>query len=186
VNDVAMAIAAAVEQQVAATREIARSIEHVATNSSNARQSMERVQHAVGGISTNAGGVKHVAAKLSSDADTAEHRGEGLPELAAGSRRGYPAAYPGRRPEGDGGRRRQAQHGRVRQLSPGMALFTGSLPAMAAGQAVELRLEALEEPLRGRFIETTEAGNRLQLLLNHQHLAFMERAMARLAPAVAA
>jgi hypothetical protein len=76
--------------------------------------------------------------------------------------------------------------GRVVQLSPGMAMFAGSLPAMSAGRQVDLQIDGLEHPLRARYVESNETGARLQLLLNHEHLAFMERALARFGTASAA
>ena len=66
------------------------------------------------------------------------------------------------------------------RLSPGMALFDGPLQ-VPAGALVELRVDTLDQPLRGRFVDRIAAGCQIQLLLNHGHLSFMETAMTRLA-----
>jgi hypothetical protein len=72
--------------------------------------------------------------------------------------------------------------GRVVKVSPGMALFEGPLQ-VSEGGLVELRIDTINQPLRGRFIERVAAGCQIQLLLNHQHLSYMESTMARLATA---
>ena len=63
-----------------------------------------------------------------------------------------------------------------------MALFDGPLQA-SPGTLVELRIDRLDRPLRGRFVDRIPAGCQIQLLLNHDHLSFMESAMTRLAAA---
>jgi methyl-accepting chemotaxis protein len=63
-----------------------------------------------------------------------------------------------------------------------MVLFDGALQA-TAGTLVELRIETLDRMLRGRFIDRIAGGCQIQLLLNHEHLSFMESAMTRLAAA---
>jgi hypothetical protein len=63
-----------------------------------------------------------------------------------------------------------------------MVLFVGPLQTVA-GSLVELRIATLERTLRGRFVDRVAAGCRIQLLLNHEHLNFMQSAMARLAVA---
>jgi methyl-accepting chemotaxis protein len=76
----------------------------------------------------------------------------------------------------------QSVAGRVRKVSPGLVLFDGPLQ-VAAGTLVELKIETMERPLRGRFVDRIAGGCQIQLLLNHQHLSFMESAMTRLAAA---
>jgi hypothetical protein len=76
----------------------------------------------------------------------------------------------------------QSVAGRELKISPAMALFDGPLQA-TAGALVELRIEALSKPLRGRFVDCVAAGCRIQLLLDQQHLSFTEGAMPRLAEA---
>jgi hypothetical protein len=72
--------------------------------------------------------------------------------------------------------------GRVLKVSPGMALFDGSLQ-VPAGTLLELRIDSLDRPLQGRFVDRVAAGCQIQLLLNREHLNFMEGAMTRLAVA---
>jgi methyl-accepting chemotaxis protein len=72
--------------------------------------------------------------------------------------------------------------GRVLKISPGMVLFDGPLQ-LSAGTSLELRIDRLDRPLRGRFVERIAGGCQIQLLLNQQHLNYMEGAMNRLAVA---
>jgi len=72
--------------------------------------------------------------------------------------------------------------GRVLKVSPGMVLFDGPLQ-VAAGTLLELRIDSLDRALQGRFVDRVAAGCQIQLLLNHEHLGFMEGAMTRLAAA---
>jgi methyl-accepting chemotaxis protein len=182
VNETAVAIATAVEQQGAATQEIARSIESVTANAASMTRSMERVQGAVDATTGNAAEVKRTSSALSADTNMLSTEvQEFLSSL------------------GDLGESRQLRTldvnlsatamvggqsiaGRVLKVSPGMALFDGPLQ-VPAGTLVELRIDRLERPLRGRFVDRIGAGCQIQLLLNHEHLTFMESAMTRLAAA---
>src|SRR5450830_696067 len=67
VNETAVAIATAVEQQSAATQEIARSIESVTVNAASMTRSMEQVQGAVDATSGSAAEVKRTTEALSVD-----------------------------------------------------------------------------------------------------------------------
>jgi methyl-accepting chemotaxis protein len=182
VNETAVAIATAVEQQGAATQEIARSIESVTANAAAMTRSMEQVQGAVGLTSNNAADVKRTTLALSVDTGTLSSEVKDF--LSA---------------LGDLGQSRQLRildvnlsavasvgdqnvQGRVTRVSPGMALFDGPLQ-VAAGTLVELRIDTLGRPLKGRFVDRISGGCQIQLLLNHDHLNFMETAMARLAAA---
>ncbi len=69
--------------------------------------------------------------------------------------------------------------GRVVKLSPGFALFAGALTA-APGAPLELRIDGIDRPLPGRFVEAGDGGVYLQLPLNHEHLTYMERALNQL------
>jgi methyl-accepting chemotaxis protein len=182
VNVTANAIAAAVEQQGAATREIARSIESVTVNASSSAAGMERVQSAVDVTTDSAAEVKRTSSALA--AETAMLSGE-VDDFLASLR--------------DLGQNRQLRvldvnlaasavvdghtvQGRVTKLSPGLALFDGPLQ-VAPGSLVELRIDRLDRPVRGRFVDRVAGGCQIQLLLNHSHLTFMESALSRLAPA---
>jgi methyl-accepting chemotaxis protein len=182
VNETAVAIATAVEQQGAATQEIARSIESVTVNAAAMTRSMEQVQGAVDLASNNAADVKRSTMALSVDSDTLSSE---VRDFLASLR--------------DLGRSRQLRaldinlsasatvngqdvQGRVKKISPGMVVFDGPLQ-VAAGTMVELHIDGLQRPLRGRFVERTAVGCQIQLLLNHDHLNFMETAMSRLAAA---
>jgi hypothetical protein len=63
-----------------------------------------------------------------------------------------------------------------------MVLFDGPLQ-VKAGTLIELKIETLDRALRGRFVDRVATGCQIQLLLNHEHMNFMEGAMARLASA---
>ena len=76
----------------------------------------------------------------------------------------------------------QSVAGRVLKVSPVMVLFDGQLQA-AAGALVELRIDRLDRPLRGRFVDRIAGGCQIQLLLNHEHLTFMEGVMSWFATA---
>jgi methyl-accepting chemotaxis protein len=182
VNETSIAIATAVKQQGAATQEIARSIDHVTTSTASVTNSMSRVQVAVEETSGNAAEVRRTSSALSADTemlstevqdflgslrDLGEDRQMHVMDVS------LPASVVVAG---------QTVRGRVTKVSPGMALFEGVLQA-TAGTLVELQIERLDRPLRGRFIEHTAAGCQIQLLLNPRHLHYMEGAMNRLAAA---
>jgi methyl-accepting chemotaxis protein len=182
VNETAVAIATAVEQQSAATQEIARSIEYVTANAASVTRSMGQVRGAVDDTSGNAAEVKRTSSALSADTaalsaevkdfldslrDLGEDRQLSLLEVNLSA-----TAVAGGK----------SVAGRVLKVSPGMALFDGPLQ-VAAGTLLELRIDSLERPLQGRFVDRVAAGCQIQLLLNHEHLSFMEGAMTRLAAA---
>jgi methyl-accepting chemotaxis protein len=182
VNETAMAIATAVEQQGAATQEIARSIEYVTANAASVTLSMGQVRSAVDDTSGNAAVVKRTSSALSADTATLStevedfltslrNLGEDRQLTVLDVNLPAVAIVNG-----------QTVAGRVLKVSPAMVLFDGPLQ-VAAGALVELRIEALSQPLRGRFVDRVAAGCQIQLLLNQQHLSFMEGAMTRLAEA---
>ena len=182
VNETAVAIATAVEEQSAATQEIARSIESVTVNAASMTRSMEQVQSAVDSTSGNAAEVKRTSSVLS--ADTAALSSEVMDFLTSlrdlGEHRQLRALdidLPATAVVNG-----QSVAGRVLKVSPGMALFDGPLQ-VAAGTLLELRIDALDRPLQGRFVDRVGAGCQIQLLLNHGHLSFMEGALTRLAAA---
>ncbi len=182
VNETAVAIATAVEQQSAATQEIARSIEYVTTNAASVTRSMGQVRSAVDDTSGNAAEVKRTSSALSADTATLSAEvmdfltslrdlGEDRKLSALDVNLPATAIVNGK-----------AVAGRVLKVSPGMALFDGPLQ-VAAGTLLELRIDSLGRPLQGRFVDRIGAGCQIQLLLNHDHLTFMEGAMTRLAAA---
>jgi methyl-accepting chemotaxis protein len=182
VNQTSVAIATAVEQQGAATQEIARSIESVTVNAASMTRSMEQVQGAVDQTGSNAAEVKRTSSALAAETATLSAEVSDFLESlrALGERQqmrvldvnlSASALANG-----------QVFEGRIVKVSPGMALFDGPLQASLGG-LVELRIDALDRPLRGRFVDRVAGGCQIQLLLNHQHLSYMESAMARLATA---
>lgn len=177
-----MAIATAVEQQGAATVEIARSIELVTVNAASMTRSMGQVQGAVDATSTNAAEVKRTSSALS--VDTGLLSSEVQEFLSAlgdlGESRQLRTLDVNLAATAIAGS--QSVAGRVLKVSPGMALFDGQLQA-SPGTMVELRIDRLDRPLRGRFADRIAGGCRIQLLLNHEHLTFMEGVMTRLAAA---
>jgi methyl-accepting chemotaxis protein len=180
VNETAVAIATAVEQQGAATQEIARSIESVTANAAAMTRSMEQVQGAVGLTTNNAADVKRTTLALSVDTGTLSSEVKdflsALGDLGQSRQlRALDVNLSAVASVGD-----QSVQGRVTKVSPGMALFDGPLQ-VAAGALVELRIDTLDRPLKGRFVDRISGGCQIQLLLNHDHLNFMETAMARLA-----
>jgi methyl-accepting chemotaxis protein len=182
VNDTAVAIATAVEHQGAATREIARSIESVTVNAASMTRSMERVQGAVEATSGSATEVKRTTEALSADtgflsSEVQEFLGA-LRELGE-SRQLRKLDVDLKATAIAGG---QSFAGRVLKISPGMALFDGPLQVVS-GTQLELHIDGLERPLRGRFVDRIAAGCQIQLLLNHEHLSFMEAAITRLSAA---
>jgi len=182
VNETAVAIATAVEQQSAATQEIARSIQSVTVNAASMARSMEQVQGAVDETSGNAAEVKRTSSALAVDTDQLSGEvqdflsaladlGESTHLQAIVVNLSASAAVNG-----------QSVAGRVTKVSPGMVLFNGALQ-VAAGSLIELRIDTLDQPLQGRFVDRIPTGCQIQLLLNHEHLNFMEKAMTRLAAA---
>ena len=182
VNETAVAIATAVEQQSAATQEIARSIESVTVNAASMTHSMEQVQGAVDATGGSAAEVKRATEALSVDTGILSTEVQdflaSLSDLGQSRQlRALDVNLPANATVGG-----QSVAGRVLKVSPGMVLFDGALQAVA-GTLVELRIETLDRPLRGRFIDRVAGGCQIQLLLNHEHLSFMESAMTRLAAA---
>jgi methyl-accepting chemotaxis protein len=182
VNETAVAIASAVQQQDAATQEIARSIESVTVNAASMAQSMGQVQGAVELTGNNAAEVKRTSAALA--AETAMLSGEVNDFLASlrdlGENKQLGAINVNLSASATVGDRTVT--GRIKKMSPGMALFDGPLQ-ISAGTLVELRIDTLDRPLRGRFVDQIAGGCQIQLLLNHEHLSFMESTMTRLVAA---
>jgi methyl-accepting chemotaxis protein len=182
VNATAVAIASSVEQQGAATQEIARSIESVTVNAASMTRSMEQVQGAVEATSGSAAEVKRTTQALSVDTDLLSTEVKDF--LAALSELGHSQQLRALDVSLSasvfvGG---QSVAGRVLKLSPGMVLFDGALQ-VTAGTLLEVGIDQLDRPLRGRFIERVASGCQIQLLLNHDHLSYMESAMIQLAAA---
>jgi len=180
VNETAVAIATAVEEQGAATREIARSIESVTVNAASMTRSMEQVQGAVEATSGNAAEVQRTTTALSVDTGILSSEVQdflsALSDLGQ-SRRLQALDVNLVASASVGG---QSVPGRVTKVSPGMVLFDGPLQ-VAVGALVELRIDTLGRPMRGRFVDRIAGGCQIQLLLNHEHLNFMEGEMTRLA-----
>jgi methyl-accepting chemotaxis protein len=179
VNETAVAIATAVEKQGAATQEIARSIDSVTANAASMTRSMEQVQGAVEATSGSAAEVKRTTEALS--VDTGFLSSEVQDFLAALRELGESRQL--RTLDVDlqataivGG---QSFAGRVLKVSPGMALFDGPLQVVP-GTLLVLHIDGLDRPLRGRFVDRIAGGCQIQLLLNHEHLSFMEATMTRL------
>jgi ABC-type transporter Mla subunit MlaD len=182
VNETSMAIATAVEQQSAATQEIARSIEYVTANAASVTRSMGQVRSAVDDTSGNAAAVKQTSSALSADTATLSTEVQdfltSLRDLGEDRQlRALDVNLPATATANG-----QTVAGRVLKVSPAMVLFDGPLQ-VTAGALVELCIEALSKPLRGRFVDRVAAGCQIQLLLNHEHLSFMEGAMTHLAEA---
>lgn len=182
VNETAVAIATAVEQQGAATQEIARSIEYVTTSTASVTRSMAQVRTAVDETGGSAAEVKRTSSALSADSEMLSNE---VQEFLASLRdlgqdrqiRALDVDLPASATVGG-----QSVAGRVLKVSVGMALFDGPLQ-VTAGTLVELHIDRLDRPLRGRFVDRIAAGCQIQLLLNHEHLRFMEGAITRLATA---
>jgi ABC-type transporter Mla subunit MlaD len=182
VNETAVAIATAVEQQGAATQEIARSIQSVTVNAANMTRSMKQVQSAVHQTGSSAAAVKQTTSALSVDTETLS--GEVQEFLSAlrelGDDRQCRALDVNLSASATVGSCSVA--GRVLKVSPGMVLFDGPLQT-APGSLVELQIDTMGRTLRGRFVDRVPEGCQIQLLLNHEHLDFMEGAMTRLSAA---
>jgi methyl-accepting chemotaxis protein len=185
VNEIALAIAAAVVQQTAATAEIARSVELVSGNTANVARSMERVRGVVDGNGATASEVGRTATTLSSESGTLSDEVKDF--LAALGELGDSEqllTYEMNAPATvvlDG----RTITGRVIKMSPGTALFAGPLSA-AAGAPMELRIEGFDRPMHVRFVETGGGGVHLQLPLDHEHLNNAAQTLARLGLKVAA
>lgn len=182
VNETAVAIATAVEQQSAATQEIARSIEYVTANAASVTRSMGQVRGAVDNTSGDAVEVKQTSAALSVEAATLSAEVtdflESLGDL--GENRQLRMLDVNLSANAQAGGTTVA--GRVLKVSAGMVLFDGPLE-VPGGTLLELRIDSLERSLQGRFVDRVAAGCQIQLLLNHEHLSFMESTMIRLAAA---
>jgi methyl-accepting chemotaxis protein len=179
VNEIAMAIAAAVVEQSAATQEIARSVEVVSGNTANVAQSMERVKGAVSGNGETATEVKRTASTLSAEAGTLSGEVKdfltALGELGDGKKLLSYEMNASATVVQDG----RSITGRVTRMSPGTALFVGPLTA-SAGAALELRIDGFDRAMRVRFVEAVSGGAHLQLPLAHDQLAHTAQTLARL------
>ena len=162
--------------------EIARSIEAVTVNAASMTRSMEQVQGAVEATTGSAAEVKRTTQALSVDTGILSTEVQdflaSLRDLGESRQLRTLEVDLSATAIVDG----KSVAGRVRKVSPGLALFDGPLQ-VAMGTLVELRVEKLDRPLRGRFVERIADGCQIQLLLNHEHLSFMEGAMSRLAAA---
>jgi len=179
VNEIAMAIAAAVVEQAAATQEIARSVELVSGNTANVAQSMERVKGAVSDNSETATEVKRTASTLSQEAGTLSGEVKdfltALGELGDGEKLLTYEMNASATVVQDG----RSITGRITRMSPGTALFVGPLTA-SAGTPLELRIDGFDHPIRVRFVDTANGGAHLQLPLSHDQLAHTAQTLARL------
>ena len=179
VNEIALAIAAAVLQQGAATQEIARSVELVSGNTANVAQSMERVQGAVSGNGETASEVKRTASTLLKESGSLSEEVKdflgALRDLGGGERLLAYEMNTAATVILDG----RTITGRVIRMSPGTALFDGALVA-PTGTGLELRIEGFDRPLRVRYVDATAGGVNLQLPLGHEHLTYVAQTLARL------
>ncbi len=183
-NEIATSIASAVVEQGAATQEITRSVELVSSSTASVAQSMGLVSDAVGSNGGSAAEVKRTAQTLTAELEmlstevkdfldaVGSDAGEGLRSLDLDA----PATVTI-----DG----RSIQGRVLKLSPGFALFAGTLAA-APGALLELRIDGVDRPLPARFVEAGDGGVYLQLPLNHEHLTYMGQVLNRLGMAAAA
>ncbi len=182
VSEITTASASAVRQQGSATQEIARSIEQVSSIAASTSRSMQDVRAMVTEASANAAGVKQTSASLSDSTKLISSEVQeflaALRDLGVGEPlRTLDVSLPASAMV-DG----HTCNGRIVRLSSALALFEGPLQA-APGALVELRIDALDRTLRGRFVERTAAGCQIQLLLSHEHLRFMNAAIMRLSAA---
>jgi methyl-accepting chemotaxis protein len=182
VNQTAIAIATAVEEQSAATVEISRSIDSVTTNAASMTRGMGEVQSAVEMTSGNAADVNRTSTALSTDTASLSTEVEeflaSLSDLGKSERIESLSVNLAASATVDG----RSVAGRVLKVSPGLVLFDGPLQA-SSGARVEVHIPGLAKPLQGRFVERTDAGCLIQLLLNHEHIQFMGSVMTRLAAA---
>jgi hypothetical protein len=146
---------------------------------------MERVDGAAGNTRDNATEFNRTAATLSSEAATLSNEVKdflgALKGLGDGEQlRTYDVDVAATATVAGG-----AVSGRVTKLSPGFALFVGTLAA-PHGATVELRIEGIARGLRTRLVEVADGGTYLQLPLTHDHLTYMAQALARFGLAGAA
>jgi methyl-accepting chemotaxis protein len=179
VNAIAAAIASTVVQQNEATREIARSVELVSDSTANVTESMGRVQMAVTSSGESAAGVKETATTLATESgilsDEVKDFLVALKDLGGEERM---VAYDANLKATvllDG----RTIAGVVSRMSPGTAVFQGSLSA-PVGTGVDLKVEGFDRALRARFVGSSPAGVELQLPLGHEHLAYAAQTLARL------
>jgi hypothetical protein len=179
VNEIAMTIASAVVEQAAATQEIARSVDSVSGTTANIARTMERVKGVVTGNGATASEVRRTAANLASESGTlSDEVTDFLAALKGLSDGGQLLSYEMNNPATvilDG----RTISGRVVRMSPGTALFVGSLVA-PAGASLELRIEGFDSPMRARFVNAGADGVHLQLPLGHAQLHSTAQALARL------
>ncbi len=182
VNDIAVAIATAVEQQGVASQEIARNIEYVTGSTATVTGSMGQVRSAVDATTGNAAEVKRTSSAVTAETEMLSTEVQeflaALRELGQNHKlRALDIDLPASAIVAG-----QSTKGRLRKISPGIAVFDEPLQA-APGTLVELCVDSLDRPLRGRFVERAADGCQIQLLLNREHLNYMEGAMTRLAVA---
>jgi hypothetical protein len=179
VNEIAMTIASAVVEQAAATQEIARSVDSVSGTTANIARTIERVKGVVTGNGATASEVRRTAANLASESGTlSDEVTDFLAALKGLSDGGQLLSYEMNHPATvvlDG----RTISGRVVRMSPGTALFVGSLVA-PAGASLELRLEGFDSPMRARFVDAGADGVHLQLPLGHAQLHSTAQTLARL------
>jgi methyl-accepting chemotaxis protein len=179
VNEIAVTIASSVVEQAAATQEIARSVDLVSSTTASIARSIERVKGVVTGNGATASEVRRTAATLASESGSlSDEVTDFLAALKGLSDGGHLLSYEMNNPATvvlDG----RTIAGRVIRMSPGTALFVGSLAA-AAGTSLELRIEGFDSPIRARFVDAGADGIHLQLPLGHAQLNATAQTLARL------
>jgi hypothetical protein len=182
-RDIGLTVAAAVEQQAAATQEITRAILQVSTSTSKVADSMDAVREAAHRGSATVTDVKQTASQLSNEADM---MGEEVKSFLTAMKsfaesqdfliHDVDLAAEAVMPSGP-------VRGRVKQISIGFALFSGPLSA-EPGTHVELRVDGIERALQTRLVGPADGGGvHVQLPLSHEHMAYMKKSLNALAAA---
>ncbi len=182
VRETAIAVAGAAEEQSAATQEITRGINEVSQRTSKVAEGLVAVSEAARRNSGAAVDVNRTASHLSSEADIMSEEVRSFLDAMATMNEDQQfvthTVELAAEANVSGG---AAVVGRVKKISPGMAVFAGTMSGTETGTPVELRIEGINKPLKARFVgPAPDGGYQLQLALNHEQLAYMRGALASL------
>ena len=184
-RETAVTVAGAAEEQSAATQEITRGINEVSQRTAKVAEGLVAIRDAARRNSGAAVDVNRTASELSAEADVmSEEVKSFLGAMSSMNEDQQFTAYKvdlAAEASLDRNGSPVAVSGRVKKLSPGMAVFTGTIPSAATGTLLELKVEGIDKLLRARFVgPADDGGYHLQLALNHNQLAYMRGVLASL------
>jgi methyl-accepting chemotaxis protein len=178
-NEGAVAVAAAVEEQGAATAEIARTVDGIAAAAQRVAGTVAGLEAAAQQTDGGARGVAERAGEVTAEARVVAREVTEFLSALSGTKTGtrfsfYEADLPAELEEGEGCRRV-----RVLRMTGGSVAIDATLQAQP-GDRFMLHVEGIARPLPVRFAGPFEAGSHLQLPMDLDHVDWVEGEIRRL------